>query len=183
MRIRQVTPPFGRPVLIAAVLTLWPGVAVQARAQETAEAPPAKERHTWLNIGIAGSPDGLGLVGSVSFKAADPLLITARGTVVDEIQFCPSGSCTTPPDRVYELAVLPGLVAQNSDLLASLSAGVGVIVRTYSEPPTVTEIGLPVELQLYLLPTRSVGFGVTGLANFNRSGTFWAVVLGLQIGL
>jgi hypothetical protein len=182
MRIRQITPTFGSPVLLAVALTLWPGVALQARAQEADEPPPANERNAWFNLGVAGSPDGLGLAGSISYRAAERLLISARGMGVESLQICIFDPCSAT--RTYELAFLPGLVVvQNRKLLASLSAGVGLIRRKASSSQVVTEVGLPLELQLYLLPSRSVGFGVTGLANFNRGGTFWAGVLGLQIGL
>lgn len=147
--------------------------------------------NTWLNLGIGGSTHGL--TGQISLSVQNGIhLITLR--YVSNTEFNIMGP--TPSESVWDISILYGRSWESRLAMASISGGLGLVggirrgdyIRsngwfssTYQKCPFST-VGFPVDIQLFWLPFRFLGFGIQGFANLNSEESFYGFVLGLQVG-
>ena len=171
-----------RRALVALLLAAPAGVAAQAPAPAGSALP----RPFWLNVGLVGSDEMIGLGASVTVARSASRIVTVRATALEEMSWW-WVRCAAPPDQRVDVGVLYGVATQSRWVLVSASAGLGVAaIRETTYEPTRTERSLapavPVEGQIFFRPFRNVGLGATVMANLNHVRPFTAVLVGLQLG-
>lgn len=176
---------------LLALLALAALAALPAAAQPAADSAPP--RPWWLNLGLVGASDdmlGLGVGLTVARSAAR--ILSVRGVLAEEWQWCWGGPCAAPPDRNVDVGVLYGVAQQHRWFVASLAAGAAVAAlrRTTRDPshetsPRTTRevtLGVPIEGQLFVRPFRNVGVGGAVMFDLNPKQSFSGVLVGLQLG-
>jgi hypothetical protein len=144
----------------------------------------------WVNFGVAGTAEELGL--GVSFTRARDAdqIVTVRALVTEE--FCLLG-CGSRPDHTVEVGALYGIAMQSRFAVLSVAAGGAVLAlrRTVPVASSTTyatrevgglTVGIPVEGQLFLRPFRFLGVGLAGVANLNPKHSFAGALVGFQVG-
>jgi hypothetical protein len=147
--------------------------------------------NVWLNLGIGGSTHGL--AGLISMSVQNDIhLITFR--YVSSTEFVILGP--TPSESVWDISILYGRFWKSRLAMVSISGGLGLVggirrgdyIRSdgwfsskYQKCPFST-VGFPVDIQLFWMPSRFLGFSIQGFANLNSEESFYGFVLGLQVG-
>ena len=187
--------------LAALVLTLAPHVTrAQRRTGDTAAARAAPDtvpagrdatrRPYWVNVGLAGNDESLGLGVSFTRARRADRIVTVRGLLTQE--FCILG-CDGLADWTGEVGVLYGVAAQSRFAVLSVAAGgaavglrrsipTGASAGPYYRESTALTVGIPFEGQLFVRPFRFLGLGVAGMVNVNPEHSFAGLLVGLQLG-
>lgn len=149
----------------------------------TAQAAPSLPRDSyWLSAGLgAGSEDFAGSA-SISYQHGVHLLsLRAAGTAglfddgFGDVALL-YGRATRTGDRRYRASAALGLALVDG----CETAGDGGLFGDCTDQGT--PVGLPIEAQLFWLPTTFLGVGLYGFADFNRARSFAGVTLGVQLG-
>lgn len=158
----------------------------------------------WLNggIGVSSVHGGLGSYpGASSFGGSfcyqsDNSLHSFRYIRNEEFQLLGSD---LPTETVWDCGALYGRIAKASYGFASISCGISILggvrrgrylsssgnwffaTRYYDENNFIT-IGIPVEGQLFWMPSSFFGIGLYGFANLNNEKSFAGALLCIQLG-
>ena len=173
-------------ILAAALLAPLPALA----QPQPGDSAAARRLPHWVNVGIVGTDEQLGLGASYTRTLSAGRIVTARALLTEE--FCLFG-CGNRPDRTGELGVMFGIATQSRFALFSVAAGGAVVgvrrtVATGRDAPPYTRetggltVGVPLEAQLFLRPFRFLGIGVAGVANANTERSFSGLLVGVQVG-
>jgi len=85
-----------------------------------------------------------------------------------------------PDESITECGVLYGRATKASYGVASVSGGISIVVASLYT--SFTTVGIPLEAQLILTPTKIFGIGFKGFANLNPQKSFGGLLFCLQIG-
>ena len=163
----------------AALVLMWPS---STRAQL------AERQHTafWVNGGLGWSSLGsLAESANVSFQY-EKFLVSLRTTGSNEGLF---GGTT-----LHDFGLLIGLTSIRTEWHSSVAIGIAMVSGyrdnsglfsfgdVESRHHISPKIGLPIEAQLFLRPTDSMGFGAYLYANINAEQPFGGITFCLQFG-
>jgi hypothetical protein len=152
---------------------------------ESTEMTTTKPRG-WLTLalGVAGNHDVGVLGGSIGASLqTGPHLFTLRYLGGASLNVYPA--CFSPTERLKDLNEFSGLYGypvQFSVFRGSLSGGLGVVALTLEDGSVSRVIGMPVDLQISVVPLPVLGLGVQITGNLNSTASFWAVFACAQIG-
>ena len=111
-------------------------------------------------------------------------LITGRILYSEEFMSFSSAS-----QSVWEIGFMYGRFAKNKNGMASLSAGMSLVGGSiYPKPGNrrhlkdFTTVGIPVQCQLFVTPTRVFGFGLVGFGNLNLERSIFGGMFCIQLG-
>jgi hypothetical protein len=149
----------------------------------------AGETNYWLNVGIGRSSMG-GFAGSANISIQfNKYLVSLRATGNTETtDFLSSG------DEFYDIGLLFGIAPLRSEMLVSAAIGIALVggSRDTGESSWFfgnvgrenigTNIGLPIEIQIFQRLSSYMGIGAYIYANINNEESFGGIALSLQLG-
>lgn len=138
--------------------------------------------------------------GSINYALSDSRFLELRTTGTDDFLdlHCLFG-CGEELDNLFEVGLLYGFMTKTEKYLAGASIGLAYTQLTYTKGEYVyvpdgdyyttkytnrhsSTVGIPVEIQLFLTPTKYFGIGLIGLGNVNPEGSVVGAMLALQFG-
>ncbi len=151
-----------------------------------AEKESLKNLH-WINAGL-----GVSSMGSFGGNAGlsiqyGKLIYTLRGTANSE-EYLRGG------DEFFDVGLLIGIASETQKSHASISIGIAIVTGSrYQKTPSffgfggksvdiIPTIGLPIESQLFLKLSRSIGMGFNIYLNINKEEPFGGITLNLLLG-
>lgn len=172
-------------LMFLGTVTLCPSLSP---ASENAASAPVEKRHYWANIGFgfASVPGGLGYDdGGLSFGASLSYrkggnLFSLRWVINQEFQLNLWGN-SGPPENVWDIGVLYGRLAKAEHVLASISAGAGIVGASRNGNRLPYHVGIPIECQLFWTPTSKFGLGLYGFVDINSYKSFSGVLFCFQL--
>lgn len=142
---------------------------------------PNNKNRFWVNAGIGVGTPGISGIASASYQFLGSNLLSLRGAVTGELF----------GDELWDIGLLYGGATTAQGYHASISAGLAVMGGSrssgglFSDTPRENisrQIGFPIGGQLFWLPSRFMGLGLSGFANLNEERSFAGLAFSLQIG-
>ena len=172
-------------------------VSVSLAGENASQRQNSKEgKLGWVNLGYGGSSVGKSFGASYSQQLAGGLLSGRFIYNREDTSILFSGPA--PAERVWDIGMLYGLMGKEKYAMASISAGLsvvggvhrgeflyrttGIFGRRHYEKNEFSNIGIPVELQLFITPFAFLGLGFYGFANLNAEESFAGGLICLQLG-
>lgn len=141
-------------------------------------------RYGWVNGGLGTGRTGLGLSLAGGVPVGHRLFVGGRHVRTTEIEIS-LGPTSSPSAKTWDAGPLVGLVEQGRWGHLSLASGVTVVGgRRPDDPePKSSTLGVPLDVQAFFTPIRSVGIGVHGYANVNPDDNMlgWSVQVQVRI--
>ncbi|WP_211483060.1 hypothetical protein [Fodinibius roseus] len=142
---------------------------------------PNNKNSFWINAGIGVGTPGIAGIASASYQFLGSNLLSLRGAITGELF----------GDELWDIGLLYGRATTAQDYHASISAGLAVMGGSrssgglFSDTPreeVSRQVGFPIGGQLFWLPSRFIGLGLSGFANLNGERSFAGLAFSLQIG-
>ncbi len=143
----------------------------------------------WFNVGGGGGSlprslgeDNGGFSGGLSgHYQTKKHLFSIRWTTTEEFKLDLFGY-SGPPARVWDVGLLYGRFAKAKHGIAAISGGISIVGATdgYNDAPL--RMGLPIEGQLFWIPSDIVGLGFSTFADVNSRMSFWGILFCIQLG-
>jgi len=162
-----------------------------ASAQTNEQFQPDSSLH-WINIGLGPGTGGMAAGAVISIKQnSTNKYLSFRITYNEEFVLF-----TSPSENVWDVGALIGIRNRSAKGLSSISAGLSVVggrkrsgnrtggdwFGSEYDSRIFTTMGIPVNTELFLTPSKNFGIGLNGFANINPQKPFAGVLLCLQIG-
>lgn len=139
----------------------------------------------WINVGIGAtqSLDGneqrgaIGAIHSTQFDNSRTILSFRLLYTQPVLNLRPESE-----GNVWDIGVLYGLRNKSPRVLTSFSAGLGFISEVTESSFKYYTIGVPVNSQLFITPSKNFGLGFNVFANINLEESYIGSLLCIQFG-
>lgn len=154
-------------------------VPTAGEATVQASSPMSRRDTYWLGAGLGLGSEDFGAQLNASYQSGANLLSLRIASTAGLFE-----------DEITDYGLLYGRATRAAGERYQLGAALGVAVvdgcrggGVFSGCQDVSAvIGLPLELQAFWRPGKTVGLGLYGFANLNRSRSFAGLTLSLQVG-
>lgn len=160
-----------------------------------------EKTYIWGFLGVGGGaasgangPDfsGMGGVVGLSYQSGYGLF-SCRISTVSASGGTESSYTATEENSIGDLAAMVGFSFKSRYAMFSMATGLSIVVGTkvvettsygYTNKDSVdyTGVGVPFEMQLFLTPSTSFGFGLYFFGNANAEKSFYGFLFGIQFG-
>ena len=168
-------------------LVLAAAVVVSPLGQIQAQRQAPRSTVTWFTVGVGqvfwGGREDVGAQITAAHQAHHLVWsarITGGGDILGGL-FAANGEVVS----VQDLGVLVGYGGAPGLVHYSVGAGLGIATLTRRGTPNDTkssELGLPLEGQLFIQPLRFVGVGLYGYGDLNKDRSFWGWSISVAVG-
>ena len=170
MHLRIKTPKCSIIILLVFINTF----SLLAHAQEASAVK--RNSYLWLNGGLGFGTYGLAGGLSLSFQIGH-FILTPRVAGTAEILM--------EGDDVFDFGLTVGYSTKKPRPVGyfSIAGGISYVTgMSRSSYESVSTVGFPIDIQIFVTPLSFAGIGFQGAADINSQRSFWCLLLCLQIG-